>query len=159
VAAYVAGKRGNMGTPRMVALVVCGLGVVAGCGGDGGGGPSQSELVGTWQVAKCEYISRTGLGTMDLIAGGGSGTLILTAKDTFDLRVTPASGPPLNYLATYEIRGIDLMRVTPAGVPWYWAFDMSLSGGSLKLTNGSGAYDFNGDGTPDQAKWNLEMIK
>jgi len=142
----------------MLAWTLCGLGVASACGGDGGG-PSQSELVGTWQVVKCEYVSRTGLGTVELIAGGGSGTLILTSDDTLKINVVPASGPTVSFVGTYEIDGIDLMRVTPAGATWYWAFDMSLSGGSLRLTNGGGAYDFNHDGQPDQAIWNLEMTR
>jgi hypothetical protein len=108
---------------------------------------------------KCEYVSIQGLGTVDLITGGGSGTMVLTADDTLKLTVTPVSGPPLNFTATYEIRGIDLMRVTPAGVSWYWAFDMQLSGGSLKLTNGAAQWDFDGNGTLDDAKWNMEMTQ
>jgi hypothetical protein len=143
----------------LLSIALCGFGLAAACGGDGGGGPSQSELVGTWQVTKCEYVSTQGLGTVDLIAVGGTGSLILTATDTLILYVTPASGPPVALLATYEIRGTDLMRVTPAGASWYWAFDLSLSGNTLKLTNGSAQYDFNGDGTPDAAKWNLFMSK
>jgi hypothetical protein len=110
-------------------------------------------------VVKCEYVSTQGKGTVDLIAGGGSGTLVLTADDTLKLSVSPVSGLPMNFKATYEIRGIDLMRVTPAGATWYWAFDMQLSGGTLKLTNGAAQYDFDGDGTLDDAKWNLEMTK
>jgi hypothetical protein len=96
---------------------------------------------------------------VDLIAGGGTGTLVLTDNDSLYLTVTPASGPQVLLTATYEIRGTDLMRVTPAGASWYWAWDMTLSGGTLKLTGADAEYDFNQDGTPDPAKWNLEMTK
>lgn len=143
---------------RMAAVLVCGLTAGLACGGDGGGGPSQSELVGTWQVVKCEYVS-TQVGTIDLIAGGGTGTLLLTADDTIKIDVIPATGAPVHFVGTYEIDGIDLMRVTPAGVTWYWAFDMNLSGNHLTLKNGAAEYDINNDGTPDQAKWNMGMTK
>ena len=143
--------------PRYVAMGLSGLLVTAACGGDGGGGPSQSELVGTWQVIQCSYASTQGLGTVDLIAGGGSGTLIITADDTLKLTVTPTSGPPVLLTATYDVRGVDLMRVTPAGATWYWAWDMSLSGGTLKLTGADAQYDFDQNGTPDPAKWDLIM--
>ena len=133
------------------------LAVTAGCGG-GGTGPSQAELVGTWQVVKCEYVSTSGLGTVDLITGGGTGTLILTADDTLTLNVTPVSGDPVTLTATYEIMGIDLMRVTPANASWYWAWDMNLSGHTLKLTGASAEYDFD-DGQGEPAKWNLVMTK
>ncbi len=136
-------------------LAACAIGLAGACGGEGTG-PSPTELAGTWQVVKCEYVSTQGLGTVDLIAGGGSGTLVLTT-DTFRLTVTPAGGAPVTLTGTYEIDGIDLMRVTPAGVTWYFAFDMSLSGGSLTLRNGSGEYDFNGDTQFEPAKLNLAM--
>jgi len=139
-------------------LAACALGAVEACSKESTA-PSQTELVGTWQVVKCEYVSTQGLGTVNLIAGGGSGTLVLTADDTLRLTVTPASGAAVHFTGTYQVEGIDLMRVTPAGVTWYWAFDMSLSGGTLTLSNGSGQYDFNGDGQPEAATWNLAMTK
>ncbi len=138
-------------------LVVCGVGLVGACAKEGTA-PSQSELAGTWRVQKWEYVSTQGLGTADLIAGGGSGTLVLTA-DTLRLSVTPASGAPLNFTATYQVSGIDLMVVTPAGATWYWAFDMALSGGTLTLSNGAAQYDFNGDTQLEDAKWNLVMAR
>ena len=145
-----------MRASEVVALMVCGLAVAA-CSKEGTG-PSPAQLAGTWQVIKYEYVSTQGLGTVDLIAGGGSGTLVLTA-DTFRLSVAPASGAPVNITGTYEIDGIDLMRVTPAGVTWYFAFDMAFSGGTLTLTNGSGEYDFNGDTQFEPAKLNLTMTR
>jgi hypothetical protein len=145
-----------MQASEAVVLTACAMGLAAACGGEGTG-PSPTELAGTWQVVKCEYVSTQGLGTVDLIAGGGSGTLVLTATDTFRLSVTPASGAPVTFTGTYEVSGIDLMKVTPAGVTWYWAFDMSLSGSNLTLSNGSGQYDFDHNGQPDDATWNLTM--
>ncbi len=139
-----------------VALVVCGLGMAA-CSKEGTG-PSPAQLTGTWQVTKYEYVSTQGLGTVDLIAGGGAGTLVLTA-DSFRLSVTPASGAPVNFTGTYVVDGIDLMRVTPAGVSWYFAFDMAFSGGTLTLTNGDGEYDFNGDTQFEPAKLNLTATR
>jgi hypothetical protein len=44
---------------------------------------------------------------------GGTGTLELTDQDTLKLHVTPAGGRLVNLVATYEIRGIDPMRITP----------------------------------------------
>ncbi len=138
-------------------LVVCGMGLSWAC--KEGTGPSQSDLVGTWQVVKCEFASTQGLGTVDLIAGGGSGTLTLTATDTIRLSVTPASGSPVTITGTYRVDGIDLLQVTPAGANWYYAFDMSLSGGTLTLNNGSGEWDFNNDTQLEPAKLNLTMTR
>lgn len=144
---------------RDLAALACGLGLGVACGGDGGSGPSQTELAGTWQVTKCEYVSTQGLGTIDLIMGGGTGTVTITTTDTIRIQVTPTTGDPVSFVGTYEVDGIDLMRVTPAGVSWYWAFDMNFSAHRLTLRGGSGQYDINQDGTPDQATWNLEMSR
>ncbi len=138
-------------------LAVCGMGLSWAC--KEGTGPSQSDLVGTWQVVKCEFASTQGLGTVDLISGGGSGTLTLTATDTIRLSVTPASGSPVTLTGTYRVDGIDLLRVTPAGASWYYAFDMSLSGGTLTLNNGSGEWDFNNDTQLEPARLNLTMTR
>jgi hypothetical protein len=137
-----------------MALLVAGVAIAA-CGGDGGSGPSPSELAGTYSLTRCEYVSTTGLGTVDLIAGGGTGTLVLTTDSLF-LNVTPSSGTPVVLAATYEVRGIDLIRVTPAGASWYWAWDMTRSGNTLKLTGADAEYDFNHDALGEPAKWNLE---
>lgn len=149
---------GHVRASEAVVLVACGLALVSACGKEGTA-PSKTELAGAWRVVKCEYVSTQGLGTVDLIASGGSGTLVLTTTDTLRLTVTPASGPPVSLTATYQVSGIDLMVVTPAGATWYWAFDMALSGGTLTLSNGAAQYDFNADGQPDDAKWNLVMAK
>jgi len=141
----------------MTAALAGGFAAGLACGGDGSG-PSRSELAGTWQLTKCEYVSTQGLGSVDLIAGGGSGTVTITA-DTIRITVTPAGGAPETFAGTYEIDGIDLMRVTPLGASWYWAFDMNFSGNHLTLRNGSAEYDINQDGTPDPAKWNMEMTR
>ena len=148
-----------MKTARAAAIVLCGLVVSQACGGDGGGGPSPSDLSGTWHLTHCEYVSTGGLGRIDLIADGGSGTMTLTTDDTLRLTVTPVSGAPVSLIATYVVEGTDLMRVTPAGASWYWAFDMSYSGAKLVLRNGSAQYDIDNDGTPDPAIWNMTMTR
>jgi hypothetical protein len=143
---------------RMGAALLCGVLLASGCGGEETA-PSPSDLAGTWQMAKCEYVSTQGLGTVDLIAGGGTGTAEFRTDNTVTISVTPTSGPAVIFEGTYKIEGIDLMRVTPKGASWYWAFDMSLSAHSLKLTGGSAQWDFNDDGMPEPAKWNLAMTR
>lgn len=147
-----------MPVSRAVVLAVCLLGLAGACAKNDQA-PSSTDLTGTWRVTKCEYVSTQGLGTVDLIAGGGSGTLVLGAGNSFQLSVMPASGSAVNFTATYQINGIDLMQVTPAGASWYWAFDMALSGGTLTLSHGSSQYDFNHDGQLDSATWNLTMTR
>ena len=141
-----------------VVVAACGLGLLGACA-KSGVAPTPTGLAGTWRVLKSEYVSTQGLGTVDLIAGGGSGTLVLGADSSFRLTVTPASGAPVNFTATYVVNGIDLMQVTPAGATWYWAFDMAQSGSTLTLDHGSSQYDFNHDGQLENATWNLSMTR
>jgi hypothetical protein len=82
---------------------------------------------------------------------GGTGALELTDQDTPKLQVTLPSGLPVNLIATHGIRGIDLMRITPAGVVRYWAWDMSLSGNPLRPSGGSMEWDSNAGRMPDPA--------
>lgn len=151
-------KGGNMKAHRIIAGLLVAGAAIAACGGDGGSGPSPSQLAGSYNVTKCEYVSTTGLGTEDLIPAGGTGTLVLTT-DSLYLTVTPASGPPVVLTATYEIDGIDLMRVTPAGASWYWAWDMTFTGNTLKLTGADSEYDFNNDGFGEPAHWNVTATR
>lgn len=142
----------------ILVLIICGIWLAGACAKQDVA-PSSTDLTGTWRVTKAEYVSTQGLGTVDLIAGGGSGTLVLGAGNSFQLNITPASGAPVNLAATYQVNGIDLMQVTPAGATWYWAFDMALSGSSLTLNHGSAQYDFNHDGQLEAATWNLTMAR
>jgi hypothetical protein len=122
-------------------------------------GPGQQEIVGSWTATKCEYVSTTGLGTVDLIAAGGSATMALNADRTFVYMYSPPTGPPETLTGTWEMTSPDLMRVTPAGASWYWAWDVALSGNTLTLTGAGAEYDFNHDGFGESAKWNLVLTR
>lgn len=127
--------------------------------GDGGSAPSTADLAGTWTMTRCEYVSTGGLGSVELIGAGGTGTVTFNQDHTMSATVTVPGDPPILFDGTWEVDGIDLMRIHPGGQSWYWAFDMNLSGHTLTLKNGSAEYDFNNDGVPDPAKWNMTMTK
>lgn len=50
-----------------------------------------------------------------------------------------------------------MLRLTPLGMPFSWEFDATLSGGELTLAGASVEYDFDDDGTPEQATLNLTL--
>lgn len=143
---------------RQTIFLMTAAAVSLACGGDGSG-PSTSDIAGTWAMTKCEYVSTGGLGTVELIAAGGNGTVVFKSDHTVTATVTVPGDPPIVFAGTWEVDGIDLMRIHPNGQSWYWAFDMNLSGNTLTLRNGGGEYDFNSDGTPEPAKWNMTLTK
>jgi hypothetical protein len=108
---------------------------------------------------------------VDIIAAGGSATLVLDANGNLTYTVTKVGGTPQVMTATYQIMGIDLMRITPSGGSWYWAWDMAFSGNSLHLwcnhaydleSGMHPGYDFNHDGTWDateEADWDLTFTR
>lgn len=143
---------------RTLIWLTTAVGVALACG-DGGSGPSTTDIAGTWSMTKCEYVSTGGLGTVELIAAGGTGTVVFNEDHTMTATVTVPGDPPYVFDGTWEVDGIDLMRIHPAGQSWYWAFDMNLSGHTLTLRNGSAGYDFNDDGLLEPARWNMTLTK
>ena len=122
-------------------------------------GPGQQAIVGNWTATKCEYVSTGGLGTVELIGAGGTATMSLNADSTLVYVYTPTSGPPQMFTGTWEMTSADLMRVTPTGATWYWAWDVALSGNTLTLTGAGAEYDFNHDGFGESAQWNLVLTR
>lgn len=150
---------------RRVPVVLIGLTcslLIAGCK-DSAEDKKQVEegVTGSWQATKCVYASTEGLGTVDVIALGGTATLVLGEDGSFVYTYQPPIGLPTVINATYSIEGDigDLMKITPVGVPWYWAMDVDLNGNSLKLSNGGAEYDFDHDGNGDAAKWSLTLAR
>jgi len=95
-----------------------GLGMAAACGGGDSVGPPKEQIVGSWAATKVEYVSTTGLGTVELIGAGGTATLVLNADNTWVFTYTPPGGTSEVQTGTYELNG-DLMKVTPTGASWY----------------------------------------
>jgi len=132
--------------------------VMWGCG-EKNAGPAVSEIIGTWQATKDEYVSQTPPHpSVDLIAAGGTAVLVLNADSTMVMTETPAGGSPMVLNATWELT-TDLMRVHPGGMSWYWVWDVSFSGNTLQLTGADKNFDCNGDGTPEAADWNLTLTR
>ncbi len=159
--------RGAAGLTALLALA---------CGGDGGSGPSPSDLAGTWQASSVQYVSSTGLGTVDIVAGGATVTLVLGSNGSFDLTIVQAGVQNGTFSGTYAMNGVDLMVVHPGGGPSYFPLEFSRSGNTITLacgpSTGAGGgdncafclkpgmqngYDFNHDGTLEHATWRLTL--
>lgn len=137
------------------AMLLCAM---AGCSEDKSAGPEPEQITGVWNATKVEYVSRPGGTAVDLIALGGTGTLTLNDNGTFRLVVTPFAEASRTTEGTWALSG-DMLSLTPLGMPFAWQFDVAFSGDSLGLGGASVEYDFNEDGTPDQATLNLLFVR
>lgn len=130
------------------------LGAVAACSGSNATGPSPASIVGTWQATKVQYVSTTGLGTVDLVAQGGTATLVLDADHTFQYTCTPAGKPAEVLTGTWDVSDVLTLSMSPTNE---MQFDASLSGNTLTLTGAYRDYDFNNDGMGEPARLNMTL--
>jgi hypothetical protein len=135
--------------PWMCAVVTLGL---CGCGGGGIVSPPPETLVGTWHATRFEYVSKAGLGTVEMVRQGWAATLVLSADQTGELVVVPQGRDPWGWAGSWEVDG-DLFRIAGQGA------DVQLEGSTLRLTGFDGVYDFDADGAVDPAKFNLVLSK
>jgi hypothetical protein len=144
---------------RNIALIaLAALAVLAACRKDTVTSPDARALTGTWQATKAEYVSAADLGiTYDVVARGGTVTLTLTSAD-FTLTVARSGAAPQVTGGAWTSTA-DLMTLNPSGVSFQWVFEMSLSGNNLTLTGARVEFDFNGDGTNEQATLNLTLVR
>jgi hypothetical protein len=137
-------------TAAIFSLLICQLGVV-GCHKDTLG-PEPNEIVGVWHTTKIEFVSKDGLGTVEVSKSGWKGTLTLNADRTGELLMEPQGFDSWRWSGQWEIDG-DLFRIAGQGA------DIKLEKGTLQLSGFDGVYDFNSDGEPERAKFNLVLVK
>lgn len=136
-------------------LLLLGL-IAAAC--SSGTAPPVDDFVGTWHATKVEYVSKTGLGTVDIVGAlNNTVTLQLNADKTAVLTITPPGGAPQVTTGTWS-NSIDVLNFT-VGASSGWSWDYSLSGGTLTLTGADSSYDFDHDGNQDEADFNLTLTK
>jgi hypothetical protein len=128
------------------------------CGGSEVTAPPPEQVTGTWHATQVEYASTGTLGSVDLVAGGGSGTLVVRADGTLRLTVTPAGADSVVTTGSWAMTA-QVFSVTPTGLAWSWSWAMTLSAGTLSLTGANAEYDFNHDGVDEPAKWNMVFTR
>lgn len=142
-------------------FVVLSLLVVAALAcGDGSVGPAASDITGTWQATQVEYVSVAQPSqSVDLIADEDwTVTLALAANGTYTFTQTPPGEQPQTSTGTWELDG-DVFNVAPTGTQYRLQFEIALSGSTLSLTGADAEYDFDDDGSPEDAKLNLVLTR
>lgn len=133
--------------------------VVGGCGEDTEVGPQPAQLKGDWIATKAELVSQAPAGRVDLLANGATLTLRIGSDQRWVYVHTPPGGPPDTTFATWQLDG-DEIRVSPdatPGVTWVWS--VNLSGTTLSLTNAEILYDIDENGSLDQVRHNMTLVR
>jgi len=127
---------------------------LGGCGGESG--PPADELTGSWQATRIEYVGVESGRSIELVAAGGSGSLILSEDGTGILTIEPADRPLILINAPWSLDGSYLTLGTPSNnLNW----SVEIRDGTLLLRGANKSYDIDGDGTDDAAKLNLDFTR
>ncbi len=133
--------------------------VTLGSCGDETTAPKPAELAGTWTATKAEYVSVANTSTrIDIVAGGGAATLVLTADGRYEYVEIPKEQSPDTTRGGWSASA-DVMTFTVDGMPWATQFDLYFSGNTLRLTGGHSEYDFGQGGGLEEARQNLEFTR
>lgn len=141
-----------MRTASRLVMALMGLALLA-CDDDSPGSP----LYGTWNVTKSEYVSGGDPPeTVDLIAAGGSGTIAFNADASYDATIIPPGGTSERSSGAWSFTETSLtMRESGSSVTW--VFDRVMEGDTMVLSGADAEFDFDGDGTPEPATWNVTL--
>ncbi len=144
--------------------IACAVSLV-GCGDDGPSAPPAETLVGTWSATAVDLVSVANAAVrVDLVDDyGATLTLTLTANDAFTMVLDyPDAGPggpwggDATVTGTWSSTDVLTLQTTPTS---QWQFETVLSGNTLTLTEADTSFDFDGDGTPEDADFGMTLTR
>lgn len=137
---------------------------VSSCGSDTTGPPPET-LVGAWNATSVELVSMADSTVrIDLVADlGATVTLVLEANNHFALAVTYSGqepGGPWGMTSTVEgtWSATDILTLTISSTS-QWQFETNLEGDTLHLTEADTSFDFDGDGTVEDADLSFDLVR
>jgi hypothetical protein len=127
--------------------------------------PPPEELVGTWNATSVELVSMANPAIrVDLVADlDANVTLVLDADDTFTLTVAYTGVEPGGpwgmssvVTGTWSTTDVLTLQTSPTS---QWQFEAVLDGDSLTLSEADTSFDFDGDGTVEDADLGLDLTR
>jgi hypothetical protein len=141
-----------MRTASRLATALVGLALLA-CDDDSPGTP----LFGTWNVTKSEYVSAGDPPeSVDVIAAGGSGTIAFNADASYDASIVSPGGVSERRRGSWSFTESSL-TLRESGSSVTWVFDRVMEDDAMLLSGADAEFDFDGDGTPEPATWNVTL--
>ena len=143
-----------------IRLLAAAFAVLAGACGDGGTGPDEEELTGTWRATKMEYVSVANSSQkVDVVALGATVTLVLDSDGTYTL-TTAVPGQGQEILSGTWSASTDVLTCQWSGqYSGEMQFEMSLSGDTLTLSGAHTDFDINGDDVDEEARLNMVLAR
>jgi hypothetical protein len=136
----------------MVVFLALGAG---GCSDDAVEAPKVENLARTWHLTSCEYRHETNANLhVDLVADGWTIVLYLNDNGRFRYAWTPPGESEQYYDGAWVIDG-EVVRLTRDGFGFSWEFTAQVQEESMTMSGAHAEYDFDDDGTPEPALWNL----
>ncbi len=134
-----------------------------GCGGDDDGvSPEIADLIGTWNATSLTFAEIGGGATVDLIADGGSLTIVFRNNLTYSLTQVIVGPPSANYSedGTFTVNESVLTVLDDADPLDPTAIQIvTLTSTALTLFLANDEYDFNGDDNDTPASFTLVLVK
>lgn len=128
-----------------------------GCNRDPLEPPKPENVTRAWQVTRCKYVSTADPAvSVDLVQEGWAVLLIINDNNRFFYVTTPPGDTAGTITGAWRIEGQQLI-LAPDGVPYEWSFTARVHETTMRLGGAGAEWDFNDDGTPDPATWNLAM--
>ncbi len=131
---------------------------LAGCGKDDTVGPKPTQVVGVWRATSVQFVNKSDPNQrVELISAGHTVTVEIGGDQVYRYVDTPSGGSPDTTTGVWQLDG-DIFRVNPTGMPWQWAWDVSVSGGTLSLKNADMEYDVNDDTLREMCKQTMVLV-
>ena len=144
-------------TRATLSLLALATPALIGCGDATGLDPV--ELAGTWNAIEYRLTNPANTAqSVELIAAGGSLTLVIRADSTYTATIQEPGGAPDTQSGTVEIRG-DTLTISESGQGSPTPFMARRSGDTLTMTTSDEEYDFDQDGTDDPADLRMVFVR
>ncbi|MEX1257470.1 MAG: hypothetical protein WEG36_07625 [Gemmatimonadota bacterium] len=144
---------------RETLIFVGGLVALAGCG-DGGTGPSEVELSGTWAATEIEFASIANPSLkVEIVALGAAATLTLLENGNWTLILTEPGESPRSFGGTWTATSEVLDLTLTFGFIGEWQFEMALAGDTLTLSGAHMEFDVDGDEQDEAATLRMVLAR
>lgn len=117
--------------------------------------PSVENFARNWHLTSCTYRSQANPpASVDLVASGWVIDLVVNDNGRLRYAWTPPGGDLAFWDGNWSVDGGALV-VTRDGNGFSWEFEARVQESSMTLAGASAEYDFDDDGTPEAATWDL----
>lgn len=119
--------------------------------------PNPQNVTRLWHVVSCEYVNAAdGAQRVDLVAAGWVIDLHINDNGAFRYSFTPPGEALDFYDGQWRIDGSELV-LTRTGSPFSWSFEVVVQEEAMSMSGADAEYDFDADGSPEAATWNLDL--